>query len=319
MNHKSIIKFTKKFFFIISFIFAIIITILSSLNIIKYPLYKDYYSNLTKLCKNPGLNEDYIPQGITFFDNKIITVGYMKNQTNSRIYVIDSKTNEEKHFKLISNGKDFLGHTGGIQYLNGFLYLADEGTGIYKIPINSLNKNSSTTIDIGTPTKVNSNSSFVFGRDNYLYVGEFHRNTDYECTNIIEHNGKINYAIVEKYNVNDFTTPVEIYSIPDQIQGFCIKNDGTIILSSSWGISSSKFYFYESKNVTKTRQFNNNSEMFFLDEPTKTIKAPAMSEDLDIIFENDNSETILTMFESSSNKYFFGKFFFANYIAALDL
>ena len=153
MNHKSIIKFTKKFFFIISFIFAIIITILSSLNIIKYPLYKDYYSNLTKLCKNPGLNEDYIPQGITFFDNKIITVGYMKNQTNSRIYVIDSKTNEEKHFKLISNGKDFLGHTGGIQYLNGFLYLADEGTGIYKIPINSLNKNSSTTIDIGTPTK----------------------------------------------------------------------------------------------------------------------------------------------------------------------
>ena len=319
MNHKSIIKFTKKFFFIISFIFAIIITILSSLNIIKYPLYKDYYSNLTKLCKNPGLNEDYIPQGITFFDNKIITVGYMKNQTNSRIYVIDSKTNEEKHFKLISNGKDFLGHTGGIQYLNGFLYLADEGTGIYKIPTNSLNKNSSTTIDIGTPTKVNSNSSFVFGRDNYLYVGEFHRNTDYECTNIIEHNGKINYAIVEKYNVNDFTTPVEIYSIPDQIQGFCIKDDGTIILSSSWGISSSKFYIYEPKNVIKTRQSYNNSEVYFLDEPTKTIKAPAMSEDLDIIFENDNSETILTMFESASNKYFYGKFFFANYIAALDL
>ena len=319
MNHKSIIKFTKKFFFIISFIFAIIITILYRLNIIKYPLYKDYYSNLTKLCKNPGLNEDYIPQGITFFDNKIITVGYMNNQTNSRIYVIDSKTNEEKHFKLISNGKDFLGHTGGIQYLNGFLYLADEGTGIYKIPINSLNKNSSTTIDIGTPTKVNSNSSFVFGRDNYLYVGEFHRNTDYECTNIIEHNGKINYAIVEKYNVNDFTTPVEIYSIPDQIQGFCIKTDGTIILSSSWGISSSKFYIYEPESVIKTRQSYNNSKVFFLDEPTKTIKAPAMSEDLDIIFENDNSETILTMFESASNKYFFGKFFFANYIAALDL
>lgn len=319
MNHKSIIKFTKKFFFIISFIFAIIITILSSLNIIKYPLYKDYYSNLTKLCKNPGLNEDYIPQGITFFDNKIITVGYMKNQTNSRIYVIDSKTNKEKHFKLISNGKDFLGHTGGIQYLNGFLYLADEGTGIYKIPINSLNKNSSTTIDIGTPTKVNSNSSFVFGRDNYLYVGEFHRNTDYECTNIIEHNGKINYAIVEKYNVNDFTTPVEIYSIPDQIQGFCIKNDGTIILSSSWGISSSKLYVYEPESVIKTRQSYNNSEVYFLDEPTRIIKAPAMSEDLDIIFENDNSETILTMFESASNKYFFGKFFFANYIAALDL
>ena len=319
MNKNTFIKFTKYFILVISFIFALVITFLSSLNIIKYPLYKDYYSNLTRVCKNPGLNDDYIPQGITNFENKFITVGYMKTHSNSRIYVTDSKTGETKYFTLLSNGKDFFGHTGGIQYLNGFLYLADEGTGIYKIPINSLNKNSSTTIDIGTPTKVNSNSSFVFGRDNYLYVGEFHRNADYECTNIIEHNGKINYAIVEKYNVNDFTTPVEIYSIPDQIQGFCIKNDGTIILSSSWGISSSKFYIYEPKSVIKTRQFYNNSEVFFLDEPTRIAKAPAMSEDLDIIFENDNSETILTMFESASNKYFFGKFFFANYIATLDL
>lgn len=319
MNKNTFIKFTKYFILVISFIFALVITFLSSLNIIKYPLYKDYYSNLTRVCKNPGLNDDYIPQGITNFENKFITVGYMKTHSNSRIYVTDSKTGETKYFTLLSNRKDFFGHTGGIQYLNGFLYLADEGTGLYKIPVELINQPSASQIDIGSPIKVNSNASFVYGKDEYLYVGEFHRNIDYECTNIIEHNGKTNYAIVEKYNVNDFTTPVEIYSIPDQIQGFCIKDDGTIILSSSWSINSSKLYVYEPESVIKTRQSYNNSQVFFLDEPTKTIKAPAMSEDLDIIVSKSGKSKVITMFESASNKYFYGKFFFANYIAALDL
>ena len=100
MNKNTFIKFTKYFILVISFIFALVITFLSSLNIIKYPLYKDYYSNLTRVCKNPGLNDDYIPQGITNFENKFITVGYMKTHSNSRIYVTDSKTGETKYFTL---------------------------------------------------------------------------------------------------------------------------------------------------------------------------------------------------------------------------
>jgi hypothetical protein len=319
MRKINFIKFTKSFVFIISFAFAILITFLSCLNILKYTVYKDYFLNLTQICENPGSNDDYIPQGITHFENKFITVGYMKNHSNSRIYVIDSVTNKKKYFTLLSNGNDFFGHTGGIQYLNGFLYLADEGTGLYKFPVENIDKISGSKIDIGSPIKLNTNTSFVFGKDEYLYVGEFHKSIDYECKNLIEHNGKTNYAIVEKYNVNDFTKPVEIYSIPEQIQGFCIKDDGTIILSSSWSINSSKLYVYEPESVIKTRQSYNNSEVFFLDEPTKTIKAPAMSEDLDIIVSKSGKSKVITMFESSSNKYFYGKFFFANYIAALDI
>ena len=163
------------------------------------------------------------------------------------------------------------------------------------------------------------NPSFVFGNDNYLYIGEFHKEIEYECSNKIEFNGKTNYAIVEKYDTDDFSKPVTVYSIPNQIQGFCIKDDGTIILSSSWGLNSSKFYIYEPKDIFQTEQEYNGCELFFLDKPSRTITAPAMSEDLDIFVSKDGKEKVTTMFESSSNKYFFGKLFFANYIAGMDL
>ena len=97
MNHKSIIKFTKKFFFIISFIFAIIITILSSLNIIKYPLYKDYYSNLTKLCKNPGLNDGYVPQGIAVSDDEDLIISSLESDLYDKWYKLFYTKIEEKY------------------------------------------------------------------------------------------------------------------------------------------------------------------------------------------------------------------------------
>ena len=253
-----------------------------------------------------------------FFDNKFVTVGYMTDNSNSRIYSVDYETKEIKFFPLESDGKAFLGHTGGLQYSNGFLYIANEGNTLYKIPSDLINQESGTTIEIGEPFSVNSNTSFVFGNDNHLYIGEFHKEIEYECSNKIEYNGKTNYAIVEKYDTDDFSKPLAVYSIPNQIQGFCIKDDGTIILSSSWGLNS-KFYIYEPKDIIQTEQEYNGCELFFLDKPSRTITAPAMSEDLDIFVSKDGKEKVTTMFESSSNKYFFGKLFFSNYIAGMDL
>ena len=291
MNSKTIgKKLFKIFILLISFIFAIAIIGLTGLNISKYGIYSTYFSSLTKESKTPGLNQGFIPQGLTFFDNHFVSVGYMTDYSASRIYSVD----------------------------NGFLYLANEGNSLYKFSSDLLKQESGTIIDIGKPVKVNTNTSFIYGKDNYLYIGEFHKPEFYECSNRIEHNGKTNYAIVEKYDISDFSTPLETYSIPEQIQGFCIKDDGTVILSSSWGISSSKFYVYEPKDVIKIQDYNN-SATYFLGDATKTIKAPAMSEDLDIFVNKDGKEKIITIFESASNKYFYGKLFFANYIAGMDL
>ena len=149
-------------------------------------------------------------------------------------------------------------------------------------------------------------------------MGEFFKDPEYPCSNEISYNGKTHYAIVEKYDISDLSKPLVVYSIPELVQGFCVKSDGTIILSTSWSVNSSKLYVYEPEKIVKTGTTYNGADVYFLTEPSKTIKAPAMSEDLDIIT-IQNQEKVITMFESACNKYIFGKLFFANYIASLDI
>ena len=303
---------------LVASVLTIAILVLMGLNLFKFAYYNDYFSALTKCGKNPGLDAGFVPQGITYFDGLNISVGYMDDHSRSRLYTVDYETGEQKVFFLNAEGKPFDGHTGGIQYLDGYFYLANEGNSLYKFSSALIYQASETIIDIGSPIKLNSNTSFVYGKDNFLYVGEFHKSEAYPCTNEISFNDKTHYAIVEKYDISDLTKPVTIYSIPEMIQGFCIKDDGTIVLSSSWSVNSSNFYIYEPSQIVKTGETYKGAEVYFLTEPSKTVKAPAMSEDLDIIKAENGTEKVITLFESACNKYFYGKFFFANYIAALD-
>lgn len=315
---KPLIILFKFFCVLVGFVLALVLLVLLGLNLFKFGYYNEYFSLLSKESKNPGLSENFVPQGITHCDNLFVTVGYMADDTNSRIYTVDYITGEVKHFPLISDGRSFVGHTGGIQYSNGYFYLANEGNSLYKFTAASVYQKNGTKIEIGLPIKLNSNTSFVYGKENFLYVGEFHKNPEYPCTNEISYNGQTHYAIVEKYDISDLSKPLAVYSIPELVQGFCVKSDGTIVLSTSWSVNSSKFYIYEPEKIIKTGTSYNGADLYFLTEPSKTVKAPAMSEDLDIIT-IQNHEKVITMFESACNKYVFGKFFFANYIASLGL
>jgi hypothetical protein len=316
-TNKILSLILKIFGFIFAGIFCLAFLVWAGLNIFKTFYYNEYFSVLEKVAKNPGLSDDYMPQGITCVDNYYATSGYMLSEQNSRIYLVDKKTGETKYFSLVSQGEKFTGHTGGLQYSNGFFYLANEGNSLYKFPVELIYEEEN-KIEIGSPVKMNNNTSFVFAKDNYLYVGEFHKEINYPCKNLISFEGKTHNAIVSKYDVADLTKPIEIYSIPDLVQGFCIKDDGTIILSRSWGLNPSEFCIYNPEKIVKTDFTYDDVPVYFLTEPSKVVKAPSMSEDLDVVKFSDGSEKIITMYESACNKYIFGKFFFANYIAQLD-
>lgn len=67
--------------YLLLFIICLFLFVVIGVNILKYPYYHNYYSILTKLGRNPGLNEGFVPQGITFFNNHFITTGYMGTKT----------------------------------------------------------------------------------------------------------------------------------------------------------------------------------------------------------------------------------------------
>lgn len=276
--------------------------------------YADTFAQRTIITKNPGLQDGLVPQGLTWHqeDKAFLTVGYMADGSPSRIYLIQPETKETRFYQLTSGGKPFYGHTGGLQYSNGNLYLADDGTGLYKFSAQL--PAAGATIEIGNPIVLPHNSAFVFASGDSIYSGEFNNDKQYQCSNSFTYNGTTHSAIVAKYSSHNLTTPELVYSISNETQGFAILPDGTIVLSQSYGLSPSRFLVYEPKQQIMTGHTMHGAQVCFLGEPTRIIQAPPMSEDLDV-----HNGILVYMTESASKKYLFGNLYFDWNIYALEV
>lgn len=299
---------------ILAVILITIIALIGALNLAAHIAYAPYYKIQDKICSISGLSEGFVPQGTTFDDSTgtVITSGYMVNDCPSRIYRTDPKTNSYTFYSLMSNGEPFFGHTGGIQYSDGKLYLADEGTGLYifdaKLP------EGESIVDIGSPVKMNNHTSFVFADKTGIYVGEFNNDKEYQTENVITYKGKTQRAIVEKFSFDNLIDPEEVYSIPNLAQGFAITDEGSIVISTSYGLSSSKFLVYYGDEIKATGRTYFGAPLYFLDEPSAVLTAPPMSEDLDVV-----DGKLIYLSESASSKYFFGKLLFNFYVNTVDI
>lgn len=280
-------------------------------NVFKFPYFGDFYRNKKDVMDIPGINEGYTPQGIAYSETQDIYFfsGYSKEV--SYIYAKGKGIDKTTKFELYKNGKKFNGHVGGVATEKETLYIADGGH-IYSIDISSFITNEKKIIEIGEGFKVNNHASFVFTNDNSLFVGEFNDDSHYKT----EHEYGNNKAIVAEYNLSDFDfdksrdvtlTPKRNISIRNKVQGFAMKSDGTIILSTSWGITDSYFYVYDPTKLVETSDTLYGAKMWTLNDHTKKMKAPAMMEDLDI----GEDDRVLVYSECACNKYIFGKLFFS--------
>ena len=123
----------------------------------------------------------------------------------------------------------------------------------------------------------------------------------------------MHYAIISRYKLDDLSAPDKIYSIRNKVQGACFTPDGKVFLSTSYGLADSVYYVYNESDAVDTGLTLDGAPVFLLDNCIKEIKAPAMAEDVDYY-----NGKIITLTESASDKYIFGKFFFANKIFALE-
>ena len=276
--------------------------------------YTDTFSRRTTIASNPGLQDGLVPQGLTWHqENRVfLTTGYMADGSPSRIYQVDPDTGAVQFHPLTSGGQPFYGHTGGLQYAGGFLYLADDGTGLYKFSAQLPAPGE--PIEIGSPIVLPHNTAFVFATDGYIYSGEFNNDKEYVTHNNFSYNGTNHSAIVTKYRSSNLTLPELVYSISNETQGFAILPDGTIVLSQSYGLAPSRFLIYEPAQQIMTGHTMHEAEVCFLGEPTRIIQAPPMSEDLDV-----RNGTLVYMTEAACKKYIFGNLYFDWKIYALEV
>ncbi len=307
--------FRKILFKVLLTVLALAVLAVAFLNVAKFVIYPQYYFIRGNVCTNPGLGDGFVCQGIAAHEENgvILVSGYMKNHSASRIYVTNME-NESYYVSLKQGGEDFTGHAGGIATTGGTVYIASEGK-VFAFSLESvLNATSGDELDIGEGIAVNNQADFAYTDDTYLYVGEFH---DGEKYNIEGHENETaegtHYAICSVYAPDDLTTPVKVYSVRNKVQGICFTPDGKVVMSTSYGLNDSVYYVYLLENATDSGTTFDGAPLYYLDQLAHEFNGPAMSEGLDY-----RDGKVITMSESASNKYLFGKLFFANKIVELD-
>ena len=305
---------------LLNFFCALILLFLvawTGLQIAKCVVYPDYLANRKFEEQIPGLSEGFVPQGLSYDgeggylhsgygDGHLLKLFLVKGEDVKQVTPVDE------------GGNPWEGHGGGIARAGDYVYVASESKLIifrYDDLKNAQDGASVASIGI---FPVDTQASFCFASGNFIYVGEFYRAGDYE-TNPTHHKttpaGDDHKALVSCYLLDHNGALAEEYplysiSIRDQVQGFAVQGD-TFILSSSWGVTSSKLDFY--KGLTNKGEMievsGKSVPLYYLDSAThqKTVDMPAFSEGLTIV-----GDRVVISFESACNKYVVGKFFFAN-------
>lgn len=312
----KILKLTGKILAItLASLLALVLLFLASLNIAKFAIYSDYYAIKTDICTNPGLSDGFVCQGVCAYEEsgKFIVTGYMKDGVSaSRIYVTDKENNTHYVNVMLADGP-YTGHACGVAYKGDTAYLVSENK-IHVLSLSAiLGAENGADVTVSEIIPINNDGAFVYTDDDYLYIGEFHNGKEYITNHPYETPNGTQYAIMCRYSFDDLTKPDKVYSITNQVQGACFTPDGKIVLSTSYGLADSYYYVYNECDAIDAGVELDGAPVYLLCEPTDIVKGPAMAEGLDYY-----DGKVITLTESASDKYIFGKFFFANKIVGLD-
>lgn len=310
MKKKNIfLKLTIIFFGTIIGLLLLIVVVGNSLKAI---MFNEYFRANDTLCVNPGLSDRFVPQGVCVSEENdlVFTCGYMMDKTKpSRIYIVE-KRNEVRFVQLYKNDKPFTSHCGGMATTADKIYIAT-GKKIYVLNLSDVINNSK--VDVGEGIKINNNASFVFTDESYLYVGEFNDGGKYVTNHPNKTNDGTYNAILTKYSLSDLTTPVSVYAIRDRVQGFCVTDNNEFVLCTSYGLTNTVYYVYDSNKLSQQGLYDN-APLYYLDNYSYKFEGPQMGEDLD--FSNGK---VITLSEIACDKYIIGKFLFETYIDTIDL
>lgn len=306
--------------------------LISSGSIITYDLirYKSYYDNAEKMFKIPGINDNYIPQGLaysTYFD-VFLNAGYMLDGSASRIYITNNDdSNETKYVSLKYNDELFTKHSGGITVHGEKAYISCDKN-LYRISVSDLiNASNGDYVNIENEQKVHTKANFCFATDTMIFVGENNDGNDSEINynHHIKNDKEVeNHSLILAYKISGNivdATPLYGYSIPNRVQGMCITESEEIILSTANGISPSKLLTYKKNAGTYSLTYEKKDisvpvPITFLgeNELTNEVKCPPMNKD--IAYKNSY---VYINNASASNRYIYGKITKAKYIYRIKI
>lgn len=316
----------------ISIISSLLILILLFLSVYYlWPWNKEFFNNADKEFTIPGLDSEFVPQGMTKIDgyeDKYLICGYMNDNSPSRYYVVNSKENTiEKYFTLNINGKKYNGHAGGVASYGSAIWTVSQeevngvkkGYGFYFLLSDVMKDGleNGSEVEVRGHFDTYNNADFVFVQDKYLWVGEFYKPEKYETSEfhrLETRSGEQNPAMAYAFYISEGATnncalystqPQKALSIRGLVQGIAVTNDGNFILSTSYSLPNSNIYYYkdvlnEPAHMENYRIGTFSVPLWYLDNEAliSEIEAPSMAEELVV-----DNERVYILFESACKKY----------------
>ena len=283
----------------------------------------EFYENAEAAFPTPGVHDGFVQQGFDYVEEEkaFLAAGYMTDDTASRVCVIkeDGSTTYTQLQK--ANGNDYTGHTGGVAHFGAYVYITGS-TGVDVFSYDDIISGKASTKKLGV-VKTYNDPAHCYIHNGYLLVGSFYDVGKYETPDherMKTPSGDQNTSIITVFKLDEAfefgidPTPKAVISTRSQVQGMCVTNSGKVVLSTSYGLTISQLFVYDTSDlkVEENYRFTDGEEfdfeglkLVYLDSASvvDVIKAPPMAEELVYL---DGKIYIIS--ESASNKYIFGKF-----------
>lgn len=181
----------------------------------------------------PGLESGFVPQGLCYSKElgAYLISGYT-DDGNSRIYVVDAKTNTSKEIIL----KDFTAHAGGIASNSNSVWVSS-GSYIYHLSLDDIARTENgAELEFDSKIKLPVKGSFMGCSDDMIWVGEFYTNSGgYEVDPDHAYGKNHSWACGYSVNADGSVELKAVISVPDEVQGMTVLSDNTVIFSTSYG------------------------------------------------------------------------------------
>lgn len=281
-----------------------------------WPWNKEFFDHSTKEFEIPGLDTNFVPQGMTKIDgsDRYLISGYMSDNSPSRFYIIGEDGKLENYFTLKYDELDYFGHAGGVVSKGSSIWVVGDKL-CYRFMLSDVNNlDESKVINAKDKMELSNEADFVFEYDNYLWIGEFYKEGDYETSKthrLKTRSGEENPSLVYGYKIDESkinglfeNSPSKILSIRGECQGISVTTDGKFVMSCSYSIKDSSLYYY--KNVLSEERHGTfilgkkMIDLWYLDNQSliTSMNMPSMSEELVV-----NNDRVYILFESSAKKY----------------
>lgn len=275
--------------------------------------YRAFYAAAERIGTYRGLNEGFVPQGMTRDDESgaYLVCGYMDRSKPSRIFVFSP--DGEGTCVLLQNvdGTPYEGHAGGMTAAGDYVYISNA----HKLFV--LNKadvqaaQDGDTLAFRAAVDVPCNASFCSSDGRYVYVGEYHaKGYETDPAHAMAFDGDAFAAMVFAYPIaadgvlEPYPVPEKVFVTPDAVQGFAADGD-RVFLSRSAGFHASSVESYTVAGAPdgSYSQDGNDLPYYVLGKArlTGAVAAPHMSEDLDV-----RGGALLVGFEAGARKFWLG-------------